>query len=72
MVGRGGDKGTRNGMLVCGGDLCSGKQHSQALWKLEAWWDYASAAYLCVKTQQCATNVIPNPELHVLGIKKQL
>lgn len=40
---------------------------SQASWKLEAWWDYAAAAYLCVKTQQCATNVILNPDLHVLG-----
>lgn len=30
--------------------------------------DYTSGAYFCVETQQCATNVILNPELHVLRI----
>lgn len=28
----------------------------------------AGDVYICVETQQCATNVILNPELHVLGI----
>lgn len=31
-------------------------------------WVYPGDAYFCVETQQCATNVILNPELHVLGI----
>lgn len=31
-------------------------------------WDYTGDAYFCVENQQCATNVILNPELHVLGI----
>lgn len=29
---------------------------------------YTGDAYLCVESQQCATNVMVNPELHVLGI----
>lgn len=31
-------------------------------------WDYTGDAYFHVETQQCAANVILNPELHVLGI----
>ena len=31
-------------------------------------WDYTGDAYFYVETQQCAANVILNPELHVLGI----
>lgn len=31
-------------------------------------WDCTGGAYFCVETQQCATNVILNPELHVLRI----
>lgn len=47
--------------------------HPQILQRLKeimSWWDYTGDEYFCVKTQQCATDVIINPEINVLGIIK--
>lgn len=69
ILGRGGGKETSNNMLLSFMNVLMKTPPTRDCrgWE-KMWWGYTGDAYFCVNTQQCATNVIFNPELHVLGI----
>lgn len=69
MAGKHRDQRTTGGVVLSCVDV---SDHTLPARRCRGWrerrWGCAGDTSVCVETQQCATNVILNPELHVLGI----